>query len=343
MEPEVGLETVEREAGERCEGPGLEPAPQEALPAADSTVPPETAPPSAPPPEAAPHPQVGIRAGGATPSGMPAEESPARPAAAPGEKWFDLRIAVPEAAGQGGEHEHEPMPVEESRELQAAGSSAASLEAPVAGPREESLAPQGPTLEDLSQEIRRVGRELFKTNRAAERNQALFESTLGELRQLSAAIAEARAQTADPVFLAKAALCRDLLTVVDALEASLAAADEVRAQLREQAALPAQGLAFRFAVTRELQASLTVATEAMGKWADGQPLLYERLMLALQSAGLRAIVSVGRPFDPALHRAVSVERRRDVPAGTIVGEELKGYLLDGKVLRYGEVVVARNE
>src|SRR5216684_3462028 len=50
------------------------------------------------------------------------------------------------------------------------------------------------TLADLSQEIRRVGRELFKTNRAAERNQELFESTLAELRQLSAAIAEARAQ-----------------------------------------------------------------------------------------------------------------------------------------------------
>src|SRR4051794_33867306 len=55
------------------------------------------------------------------------------------------------------------------------------------------------TLADLSQEIRRVGRELFKTNRAAERNQELFESTLEELRQLSAAVAQVHAQSADPV------------------------------------------------------------------------------------------------------------------------------------------------
>src|SRR5438309_8065259 len=179
-----------------------------------------------------------------------------------------------------------------------------SAETRAASPEEASEQP-GITLADLSQEIRRVGRELFKTNRAAERNQELFESTLEELRQVSAAVAQAHAQSADPVFLAKAALCRELLGVADALEASTAAANEVLAQLRELAPQPADTrfagarIAFRFPATQRLQAGLAGAVAAMGKWADGQQLLYERLMSALQSAGVRAMESVGRSFDPA--------------------------------------------
>ena len=341
MEPEVDSETVEREEGERSEAPG--PAPWEAGggaqrgagprgeaggPGEESPVAPAVAPAagSAPPPLAAPD-----EVSAAAPSAVPPEEGPAPPGAAAGEKWFDLRIAVPDAGGRGGEpeHEREPTPVEGSRELQ------------VAAPPEESPEPEGLTLEDLAQEIRRVGRELFKTNRAAERNRELFELTLEELRRLSAAVAQRHAQSPDPVFLAKAALCRELLGVADALEASLAAANELLAQLQELAAEPAGGIAFRFPAARRLHAGLTTAVEAISKWADGQQLLYERLMWALQLAGVRAIESVGRSYDPALYRVVSVEQRRDVPVGTVVGEELKGYWLDGKVLRFGEVVVAK--
>jgi hypothetical protein len=330
MEPEVGLETVEREAGERSEGPAPGAARGEA-----SAVPPETAP---------------SEASAAAPHHVPDGERPAPPGVGAGQVTFDLRIAVPQEEGPGPRVVEpveaspvppEARPAEGSRELPVAAGGGASLALPLAAPREESPEPQGPSLEDLSQEIRRVGRELFKTNRAAERNQELFESTLGELRQLSAAVAQVHAQTADPVFLAKAALCRELLGVADALEASLAAAKEVQAQLRAPAEEPARGIAFRFPATQRLHAGLAAAVDAMGKWVDGQQLLYERLMAALQAAGVRAIDSVGRSFDPALHRAVSVESRRDVPAGTVVGEELKGYSLDGKVLRFGEVVVAR--
>jgi molecular chaperone GrpE (heat shock protein) len=321
MEPEVVLETVERE-----EAPAQ---------TAASAVPPEASP---------------VEASAAAPGDVPDEESPAAPGVGAGQVRFDLRIAAPLEGGpalrlavpdEASPAPPEARPVEGSRELPVAAASEASLALQFAAPLEEIPEPQGPSLEDLSQEIRRVGRELFKTNRAAERNQELFESTLGELRQLSAAVAQVHAQTADPVFLAKAALCRELLGVADALEASLAAAKEMQAQLRAPAEEPARGIAFRFPATQRQHAGLAAAVEAMGKWVDGQQLLYERLMAALQAAGVRAIESVGRSFDPALHRAVSVESRRDVPAGTVVGEELKGYSLDGKVLRFGEVVVAR--
>jgi molecular chaperone GrpE len=89
--------------------------------------------------------------------------------------------------------------------------------------------------------------------------------------------------------------------------------------------------------------TLDQALDSMSQWLDGQQLLYERLLTALENAGVRQIETKGEAFDPARHRAVSVEIRDDVPAGTIVGEERKGYTLDGKILRYAEVIVARNE
>ena len=97
------------------------------------------------------------------------------------------------------------------------------------------------------------------------------------------------------------------------------------------------------AKTAALRDTLADALSAMSQWLDGQQLMYERLQNVLQSAGVRPIEVEGELFDPARHRAVSVDVRADVPAGIIVAEERKGYLLDGKILRYAEVIVAKNE
>jgi len=201
--------------------------------------------------------------------------------------------------------------------------------------------------EGLGQEIKRVGREMFKTNRATERNQELFTEALTEIRQLAATVAQLPAQNAETLqetkFEAKAALCRELLRLADTLTASLAAADELLPQLQSKAEQPAHGLAFRFAATRELQTSLAESVNALRQWHTGQRLLAERVQAILQNAGVRAIEAVGRPFDPAQHRAVSTAARHDVAPNTIVGEELKGYMLEGRILRYAEVIVAKHE
>jgi len=197
--------------------------------------------------------------------------------------------------------------------------------------------------EDLSQEIRRVGRELFKTNRASERSRELLEAALDELRQLGTVVAQVPAQSAESIFEAKASLARELLGVVDGMEASLTAAAELLARLRAMAEPASPGILARFSLVRQLQAALAGSVEAMQQWHDGQQLLYERLVAALQTAGIRPVETVGRPFDPAFHRAVSVERGKAVAPGTIVAEERKGYLLDGRMLRYAEVVVAKDE
>ena len=203
--------------------------------------------------------------------------------------------------------------------------------------------PETTALEDLSQEVRRVGRELFKTTRAAERNQELFQAALEEVQRMNILVAELPAQTAEAVRAVKVSICRELLSVADALDASLSAAQDTLARLQETVDQPARGIVFRFSMARSLRDSLSEAVAAMGQWYEGQQLMRERLMHGLQSFGLRAVDAIGRPFDPSLHRAVSVEKRKDVPAGTIVGEDLKGYLLDGKILRYAEVIVAKDE
>jgi hypothetical protein len=181
-------------------------------------------------------------------------------------------------------------------------------------------------LDELAQEIRRVGRELFKANRATERNQELFESALGDLTGLGARVGDLLARGDDAAFAVKEPLCRELLEVADVLEASLMAARESVARLQDLAERPVPGLALRFAATRELREGLLESVDLLRQWAVGQELLDQRLSLALRSAGLRVVESVGQPFDPALHRAVGTATRPGVPAGTVLAEERKGYL-----------------
>lgn len=205
----------------------------------------------------------------------------------------------------------------------------------------------GAAFEELQRELRRVGRELFKTNRAAEGQQETFSAALEEIRQLAAIIAQVPAQSAEAIndarFEAKAALCRDLLRLGDTVEASLAAADELIARLQPQAAQPTVGLVFRFAAARQMRDSLTEAVTALRQWRDGQALLVERVQAILLAAGARPMETIGRSFDPTLHRAVATEARRDLTPGTIIGEELRGYTLEGRILRYAEVIVAKDE
>jgi molecular chaperone GrpE (heat shock protein) len=199
--------------------------------------------------------------------------------------------------------------------------------------------------DELRQEVRRLGRELFKVNRTGESNQQLFSEAINEVRQITSVVARVPAQYTASVreakFEARAEVCRDLLRMIDTLEASLAAADDLLRRLEAQ--VPQKGLLFHFSSVRRMRESLLESVAALRQWRAGQHLLAERLRAILQTAGVRPIEAIGRAFDPTLHRAVSTERRNDVASGTVIGEELKGYMLEGKILRYTEVIVAKNE
>ncbi len=202
-------------------------------------------------------------------------------------------------------------------------------------------------VDEMGQEVRRMGRELFKTNRAAERNQELFVESLSEIRQLASVIAQIPEQSNESLkdvrFEAKAEMCRDLLRMADTIEASLAAADDLLNRLEARSPHNARAFIFHFHSAKRLRESLVESVAALRQWREGQQLLAERLRAILQTAGVRAIESAGRAFDPALHRAVSTAQRLNVPSGTVIGEELKGYTLEGRILRYAEVIVAKNE
>ena len=201
--------------------------------------------------------------------------------------------------------------------------------------------------EDLNQEVRRLGRETFRANRVAERNQEFFDEAINEIRGLSSNVALIPAQHNEAIstvtFEAKADLCRELLRMADTLWASLSAANELIHQFQAKADGPHQGLAYQFSVTRQLHESLSESVAAMKQWREGQQLLAARLQAILRTAGVREIETIGRTFDPEIHRAVSVAERNDVAPGVIVGEELKGYILEGRILRYAEVIVAKHE
>lgn len=241
------------------------------------------------------------------------------------------------------------------REQEEASNDAAAADKELAGKSDEDLAvgtesaseePEPPpvTLEDLSIEIRRLGRELFKVNRALGYNQETFESAFDALRRVTENVSQVTAQRADTLFEAKAPLCRELLSLADSLEASIETCEDMIGRLQENADQYAGGLFSKIPAVRKLKAALAESANGMEQWRHGQELLLDRLRLALRAAGVREVSARdGQRFDPEVHRAVSTEERDDVPSGTIVGEELKGYSLDGKILRYAEVIVAKNE
>lgn len=61
---------------------------------------------------------------------------------------------------------------------------------------------------------------------------------------------------------------------------------------------------------------------------------------ALRDAGAEPFDSLGLKFDPEIHDAVETVTRDDVKPGTITRQALRGWRLDGDLLRPARVVVA---
>jgi molecular chaperone GrpE len=72
----------------------------------------------------------------------------------------------------------------------------------------------------------------------------------------------------------------------------------------------------------------------------GVELIHREFLAALERLGVRPFVTVGQPFDPTRHEAVSRVERADVADETVVAEALRGYLYQDRVLRPAQVVVA---
>lgn len=73
-------------------------------------------------------------------------------------------------------------------------------------------------------------------------------------------------------------------------------------------------------------------------WIDGIWLIYRKLQMVLERAGVAEIEADGRPFDPAVHEAIS---QADGEEGKVIAVVQKGYKLGDRVLRPSMVIVGR--
>lgn len=77
------------------------------------------------------------------------------------------------------------------------------------------------------------------------------------------------------------------------------------------------------------------------KSLEGVRLIEKSLMEALKKLGVKKIECVGKKFDPNLHNAVLSLDTKDVKSGYVVEEIEAGYEMEGKVVRFSQVVVAK--
>ncbi len=72
---------------------------------------------------------------------------------------------------------------------------------------------------------------------------------------------------------------------------------------------------------------------------EGVEMIRAQLSRVLRKFGAERMESVGQPFDPALHEAISTTPSSPSFAGRVVHQLEAGYRFDGKVLRAAKVVV----
>jgi len=190
-------------------------------------------------------------------------------------------------------------------------------------------------LEELKNEIRKLGKAQFKANAMAEDQSARWEQAIAEAQgdreqqgQLVEKVAEERATARERELL------EAFLPALDGLENAIASGRRYL-EIRDRAASAAN-------ITPAQAALVSPADRAMlTGWLDGLRLVHERLLAILEAGDVTPIPTVGQPFDPYLHAAVGATTQGEGPAGIIVAEERRGYRCPAGVLRYAEVVVYR--
>lgn len=166
-------------------------------------------------------------------------------------------------------------------------------------------------LAEIQEETRRLARQLLRAQARWEAMEQALSQMHADLRLL----AERPAPPADP----EGSLLRLVLPVLDAV-------DGLERAARALAAAPVTSAA-EGAVGAERQGLLDLLGRVHGL-----------VLRALGQAGVEALPGEGSVFDPRLHRAVG---RADAPGrgGQVLAVDRRGYTLEGRVLRFAEVVV----
>ncbi len=91
---------------------------------------------------------------------------------------------------------------------------------------------------------------------------------------------------------------------------------------------------------RALSHAQSTETEATKSIIEGVNLVLRSFQQTMERHKVRAIEAVGKPFDPALHEAVSQAPSADYPPGTVVSALQSGYTIEERLLRPALVVVS---
>jgi len=114
----------------------------------------------------------------------------------------------------------------------------------------------------------------------------------------------------------KSAAVQSMLDVLDDLERSLTAADQLADKKKGDA-------------------------KAYKTLKEGVDLVYRKFVDALKQLGVEPIEAEGQPFDEHQHEAMMQQPAPDdVPSGTVLGELQRGYRLGERVIRHAKVIVA---
>lgn len=73
---------------------------------------------------------------------------------------------------------------------------------------------------------------------------------------------------------------------------------------------------------------------------EGFRLVYDQFRAALAKSGVSGFESVGQPFDPGLHEAISHLPSADHPPDMVVAQTRRGYRMGDRLLRAAQVVVS---
>lgn len=95
-------------------------------------------------------------------------------------------------------------------------------------------------------------------------------------------------------------------------------------------------------VLSNLRLALQHADQDPESVRQGVQMIWQQCEEFLRSQGVETIPTVGHPFDPMKHEALSIApATQETPANTVVAEIIAGYMLNGQLLRAAQVVVAQ--
>jgi molecular chaperone GrpE len=87
--------------------------------------------------------------------------------------------------------------------------------------------------------------------------------------------------------------------------------------------------------------ALAHATKVPAGILEGFHAIHRNLLDLLKGQGVTPIVSLGQPFDPAIHEAIGTVEGSEYPAGSVAGEVRRGYRFHNALLRPARVRVAQ--